>query len=56
MTVRTPLPVMLPDTALIVAVPAATALTMPALLIMATAVLLLDQVTVAVQSALVPLE
>jgi hypothetical protein len=55
-TVRTALPVILLDTALMVAVPAATALTRPALLITATAGLLLDHVTVAVQSALVPLE
>ena len=55
-TVRTPLPVTPPETALMVALPAATALTMPELLIVATAGLLLDQVTVVVQSELVLLE
>ena len=55
-TVSTPLPVTLPETALMVALPAATALAKPVLLTVATAGLLLDQVTVAVQSELVLLE
>jgi hypothetical protein len=55
-TVSVPLPVMLPEPALMVAVPAATALAKPELLIVATAGLLPDQVTVAVQSEFVLLE
>ena len=55
-TVRTPLPVMLPEMALMVALPAATALTMPELPTVATAGLLLDQVTLLVHSELVLLE
>jgi hypothetical protein len=55
-TVRTALPVTLPELALMVAVPAATALARPAALMVATPVALLVQVTVAVQSALVLLE
>jgi len=55
-TVRTPLPERLPEAALMVALPAATALARPALPIFAAAVLLLDQVTFAVQSELVLFE
>jgi len=55
-TVRTLLPEMLPEVALMVALPAATALARPALPIFATAVLLLDQVTVAVQLEVVLFE
>jgi hypothetical protein len=55
-TVRTPLPMMVPETALMVAVPAATALASPAVLMVAAVVLLLDQVTVEVQLELVLLE
>jgi len=55
-TVRTALAVMLPEVALMVAFPGATALAIPALLMVAAAVLLLDQVTVAVQLELVLFE
>ena len=55
-TVSTPLPVMLPENAFMVAVPAATALASPLGAMVATAGLLLDQVTMAVQSELVLLE
>jgi hypothetical protein len=47
---------MVPEPALMVAFPAATALARPVLLIVATAGLLLNQVTAAVQSELVLLE
>ena len=55
-TVRTALPVMLPETALMVAGPAVTALAKPAPLMVATAGLVLDHVTVAMQSALLLFE
>ena len=55
-TVKATLPMMLPEVALMVALPAATALARPALLIFATAVLLLDQVTFDVQTELVLFE
>jgi len=55
-TVSTALPLMLPEVALIVALPAATALAKPALPIFATAVSLLDQVTFPVQLELVLFE
>jgi hypothetical protein len=55
-TVRTALPNTLPEAALIVEVPASTALASPVPLTVATARLLLDQVTTAVQSALAPFE
>jgi hypothetical protein len=55
-TVRTLLPWMVPETALIVAVPAATPLAWPAALAVAAAGLVLDQATVAVQLELVLLE
>jgi hypothetical protein len=56
LTVSALLPVMLPETALMVAVPAATPLARPAALMVATAGLGLDQATVAVQLELVLLE
>ena len=55
-TVRTALPFILPDVALMVALPAVTALARPLLEIFAAAVLLLDQITFDVQSELVPFE
>ena len=55
-TVRAALPFMLPEVALMVALPAATALARPALLIFAAAVSLLDQVTFDVQTELVLFE
>jgi hypothetical protein len=60
LTVRALLPVMLPEVALMVVLPAVTPLaTMPVIapvLIIAAARLLVDQVTVDVQSELVPFE
>jgi len=55
-TVRAALPFMLPEVALMVALPAATALARPLLEIFATAVSLLDQVTFDVQTELVLFE
>jgi hypothetical protein len=55
-TVSAPVAERLPEVALIVEVPAATPVAMPALLTVAAAVLLLDQVTVDVQFELVLLE
>ena len=55
-TVRTALPVMVPETALMVVVPAAMPLASPPLVMAATAWLLLDQVTVPVQTELVLFE
>jgi hypothetical protein len=55
-TVRTLLPVMLPETAMMVAVPEAIPLARPAAVMEATAGLLLDQATVEVQPELVLLE
>ena len=55
-TVRTAVPLMLPEVALMVDVPAATVDASPLLLTVAAARLLLDQITVAVQSALVLFE
>ena len=54
--VRTALPVMLPEAALMVALPGATARARPVLLMAATAGLVLDHVTAAVQSALLLFE
>ena len=55
-TVNGSLPVMLPDVALIVVLPAATPVATPAAEIVAVPVLLLDQVTVDVQMELLPSE
>jgi len=55
-TVRPALDVMVREVALMVALPAATALARPLLEIFATAVLLLDQVTFDVQTELVLFE
>ena len=55
-TLRVAVPVTLPEAALMVVVPAATPLASPAAEIVAAAGLLLDPVTVGVQSELVPLE
>jgi len=55
-TVKTALAVMLPEAALMVALPGAAALASPLDEIVAAAVLLLDQVTVAVQLELVLFE
>jgi hypothetical protein len=55
-TVSTPLPVMLPENAFIVAVPATTPLASPLAAMVATAGLLLDHVTVAAQFELVLFE
>ena len=54
--VRAPLPDAPPAVAVIVALPPATPVARPAVLIVAAAVLLLDQVTVDVQSELLPSE
>ena len=53
-TVRDPLPAIAPDVALIIVLPAATAVARPAAVIVAAAGLLLDQVTFDVQSAALP--
>jgi hypothetical protein len=55
-TVKLPLPVMPPEVAVTVVVPVATAVAKPADVIVAAAVLLLDQVTDEVQLEVVPLE
>ena len=55
-TVRRPLPETLPEVALMVAVPAAIPLASPLAAMVATAGLLLDQVTLAVQFELVLFE
>jgi hypothetical protein len=55
-TVKALVAEMLPEVAVMVEVPAATPVAIPALVIVAVAVLLLDQVTVEVQLALVLLE
>ena len=55
-TVSAAVPEMLPDVAVMVDVPAATPVARPALEIVAAAVLLLDQVTVDVQLAVVLFE
>jgi len=55
-TVRAALPLTLPEVALMVVLPAATALAKPLPAMVATAALLLDQATLAVQSELVLLE
>jgi hypothetical protein len=55
-TVRVLVPVTPPEPAVMVAVPAATPVATPAEVMVAAAVLLLDQVTVVVQVELVPFE